>query len=351
MTIKYDGVEVENFEHAYSGFYNFLFDVPSGPTSGKFTLDINGYITTYEQEVIVPPGGSWQQTATIEEYVVYGTQFQIGKNFYFGVGYYPDNGGILQFSTSSFYKFDCETEQWSSLEEFPFLTDGQAPVGNFSFVIGDRGYTGGGSIIDGGKQYSLYEYDPSTDSWSINATDIPADAVNPTNSFGFSANGKGYVINPENGNVFEFNPVSDEWSLASSIPGTLPVTLLEDFVIDNIEYVALRRSDSAPIEFWKFDPQTGTWAQKSYPGLLSTNGTFAFVVEGKGYIGSMDHFWEYDPVLESWARRKPYPSYGFYRLPGFSYGKKGFSGLAGSRSYPGPGDPPNTNELYSFEVD
>lgn len=347
--ITFGEIEVENLSQVFpfSQPSTLWFEVPQGVSQGKFALTINGYTTEYDQVVTVPAGGSWKLSTPFpipDDSKRDAAQFQFGSSYYFGAGSSVDQVGI-RLASVSFYKFDCESETWSTLPDFPISN----ASGTFSFGVNDIGYVGGGVHPGSGDiSYDLYQYDPSSAVWSVKSV-IPANVVNPFKSFGFSVNGKGYVLNTDNGQVFEYDPVANEWSEKGVIPGTLPIEFKEDFVIDEMEYLAFKRSGSTEIEFWQFDAATSTWTSKTnYPGLLD-KGCFSFVIENKGYIGSLEHFWKYDPLTDEWNRLQPYPGFAVDNLAAFSYGKKGYAGLAGYKNY-NNWPYPSSNELYSFEI-
>jgi hypothetical protein len=341
-TVTFGGVEVLNYGEVrpWSNYYTRWCEIPPGVASGRFTLTINGYSATYDQEVVVPGGGAWRLSSSISEMINNGAAFQIGKDFYFGAGW----NASTSTRNRSFHKFDCVSETWSRLEDYPI----EEATSIFSFAVNGVGYVSGG-FYSNSHSYNLYQFDPQTGHWSMKG-EFPADLPHLVQREGFSVNGKGYVINTQNGNVYEYDPVQDVWSLKTTVPGQMPIKSIEDFVINDKEYIAFIREASLELEFWEYDAAGNAWTPKAaYPGVLH-EGAFAFAIEGIGYLGASDHLWKYDPVADTWlARLQPFPSAASAGLPSFSFGKKGFVGLAGITT---PARPhyPSYNELFVFEV-
>src|SRR5258705_8942253 len=134
-----------------------------------------------------------------------------------------------------------------------------------------------------------------TDFWT-QISDLGYDAANMvtpkarSGAVGFSINGKGYI---GTGSIFSGTELKD---------------------------------------FWEYDPDADTWAQKADFGGQVREYAVGFSIGDKGYLGtgntfgaSLD-FWEYDPVTNSWTQRADLPAEGRIGAVGFSIWSKGYIG-------------------------
>jgi hypothetical protein len=155
-------------------------------------------------------------------------------------------------------------------------------------------------------------------------------------SAGFSIGNIGYVINYNRHFMLTYDPVSDTWESAISLPensGNIPMA----FVMDEKAYVLLNN------HFWLYDPSINTWEQKQdFPGFLLNDRRriFNFSIGHKLYVGNCWQrydFWEYDTHEDSWQRKNDfsgnlsdwYPVVGNYT---FSLNNQGFLGISQSNS-------------------
>ena len=96
------------------------------------------------------------------------------------------------------------------------------------------------------------------------------------------------------------------------------------------------------LDFYEYNPATTTWAQKAnFPGTADSSarcGAFAFVINGKGYVGGgitnagyTNSFFEYDPATDSWTQKKQFPGTARSGASAFAIDSLGY---AGSGYYP-----------------
>jgi len=93
-------------------------------------------------------------------------------------------------------------------------------------------------------------------------------------------------------------------------------------------------------DFWEYDSNTDTWAQKADFGGIPRSTAVGFSIGTKGYIGTggdnfgnvNKDFWEYDPLANIWTQKADFGGTARYAAVGFSIGNKGYIGTG----YDGP---------------
>ena len=117
------------------------------------------------------------------------------------------------------------------------------------------------------------------------------------------------------------------WTRLDDFPGE-GRTSLTSFKIGSKGYICLGYTESSenmniPLnELWEFDSEAKIWSQKADFIGVFRNSPVAFVVEGKGYIGSgsrngntiLSDFYRYDPLVNEWSQVTDVigdPTYGF----------------------------------------
>ncbi len=189
--------------------------------------------------------------------------------------------------------------------------------------------------------------------WTQKASCSPAGRLCPV---GFSINGKGYIGTGWNGTVnltdmWEYDPAMNTWTQMANFPGT-PRYGAAGFALGNFGYVGLG-SDAIypaytfPLDFWRFDPATNSWAAKAtFPGngryTISTFAIGAFGYIGTGWDGGYyGDLWRYDPTTDSWLQRANFGGGARQSAVGFAIGTKGYfsSGNNGG----------NFNDLWEYD--
>ncbi len=195
----------------------------------------------------------------------------------------------------------------------PWTRKKDMPVKMFthrSVVINDKIYVLG--TMDRYDDYNtLYEYDPSADSWTKKASTLAGKGTVISGGGAAAANGKLYTFGggyfkDENDfvmtyNVQEYDPSSDEWVLKGELPkknyafGTA--------VIDNRIYIV--GGEASVLE--EYDPQANEWIEKSGPNIYYQDaGTIA--VNGRIYAFSGARtplVSVYDPKTDAWTLKSP----------------------------------------------
>ena len=193
------------------------------------------------------------------------------------------------------------TAQWKELPPKPDSANDR--VGAMTFSIGNRIFYGGGAY-EGTLSYDhprtdFYEFNIDSNKWFMK-NDIPGYI-----EFGpsFAMNGKGYAIltNFPQSNMWEYEPSSDSWTEKSApIPNGL---LAGAFVINNRAYVAANSSTGKTVIF-EYDPLANNWTKKDSINL-SDQSLSSFVIDSLAYIvfWPSGALWQYDPSVDSWMQK------------------------------------------------
>ncbi|HIP36475.1 MAG TPA: T9SS type A sorting domain-containing protein [Crocinitomix sp.] len=237
--------------------------------------------------------------------------FAIGNKGYVGIGHTNGAGPNIVFN--DWWEFDPATNSWTQKADFP--------IGNYgvsTFVIGNKGYMGGGNIGNG----DFYEYKPSTNKWAP----IPNPPTTPDDETAFTINGKGYVL--DDMNLYEFDPSTNNWTTKGTIPENGWQT--SSFVIDGKGYLKANNN------LYEYKPLTDTWITRApFPGLASS-GSGAFAINNQGYIicgydgflsAVVSEVWVYDPPSDTWTQKPDFPGTARRFCTSFSIGNKGYFGL------------------------
>ena len=303
-----------------------VFIVPDGASTDKINVSTKDNSAASQDDFFV--GGYWRLTNAPANLETYSTaHFQIGDDFYYGLGYHTCMGCSLTDRTA-LVKFDPAEEKWINQNPYPSL----AATGTFYFTINDKAYVGGGH---GSKSLSIdpkvYQFDHASGSWSEYST-TPEMAFKWT---GLSFNGKGYIF-ISGGKIFEFDPQAKTWKENNPFPG-IPVQ--SSFVIADKEYVLMEGG-----QWWEFAPATSTWTEKKRFAAETSEILFAFMLENRIYVGNDQDFSSYNPAMDTWTQLQSYPGQLSDNVTGFSSGGKGYAGLPEILA------DPVVNEVYAFEI-
>ncbi len=122
---------------------------------------------------------------------------------------------------------------------------------------------------------------------------------------------------------YKLDPSSGKWTQKSSLP--LPSAAGACFTIGSKGYVAFGESnptDADPFasvtnDLWEYDPSLDQWTQKASLPSIPRFGAFAFVIGNKAYVGGggdanglvHDDFYSYDPTTDTWTTLQELPEY------------------------------------------
>jgi len=216
--------------------------------------------------------------------------------------------------------------------------------GNPAFSIGNFGY-----VLFGD---SLWRYDPTNDNW-LAITQYPGSAI--AVPVAFALGNKAYVGFGSSGEFYEYDVVSNIWTLKANYPGGLGNNCT--FTIAYKGYVTNSNA------FWCYDPSSDSWVSKAsipYLNDVIRNG-FAFSIGSKGYAGGGDYwslrlgnsdtsnwcsyqsfkydFYEYDPISNIWI---PKSGISGFNSCAFTIGNTAYLGLSKGATYcdnPQPSSP------------
>lgn len=241
-------------------------------------------------------GDGWEVLPTLPHVPTTGAflKYYAPENF---VIYYP---GGYQFM----YKFDLETQEWSSLAQPPVNMGGGADAE----VIGDEMY-----VWRGSSGYA-YIYNIKTDSWSYPRqglfTDVFYGNNYVTNSYGADiVKGDGDLFYMNWGNLssqfIAYNPKTDEVFQLADLP--VAAYLGSDFVYDEDDNKIYAVFGDSSTGFFVYDIPTNRWSRIESDSLAyapSYGSTLAY--DGERYIywqrGSDTRFYRYDKQGTAGAR-------------------------------------------------
>jgi len=206
-----------------------------------------------------------------------------------------DNGyvGLGEHDKHSLYRYNPATNAWIEVTGPPTSVNFQD---SGSFTIGHKSYF---MNLNSGQ---IYMYDCDLDTWT------PKNYVPYTVYYsyaGFSINGKGYmkVYNQ----LWEYEPSTDSWTVNSTFPGLAKLSSM-CFVQNDKAYIVCGYNstygDLVP-EVWQFNPVGNTWTQYAdFPGssrryaCAISLGDRAFV--GTGTNGTnFNDFWEFNSLAST----------------------------------------------------
>ena len=158
---------------------------------------------------------------------------QLDDKIYIGMGNNTNN-------LDDWWEYDIPTDTWTQKDDLP------GPTRHHPFYFGIDGiaYVGFGHGNDVNGNLSIYndfyQFDPATDEWT-QLNDFPGEARVAGTQFDY--NGKGYVLSGdgdnhsfmEEGEFWEYEPLSDEWTQLLSHPGSSRWAP-GNFIIDNYVY-------------------------------------------------------------------------------------------------------------------
>lgn len=207
---------------------------------------------------------------------------------YFGTGSDP-LAGAPYYATGKMWQFDVGTSTWSGIPNLP------VPRANaFGFVINQKLYVGGG---DGLGYLTHYTFNPSTNNWAA-LSDCPVRMGASSGVVGTKA----YMSSATFPfNLYEYNSTTDGWSLKTAMPSALSGPLM----VSNGGFV-YAYSSAGTQSFQRYDPALNTWALMATPPAQAV-GTALYSIGTQIYLRS-GSTWEYDIAGNSWTQRSAPPA-------------------------------------------
>ena len=231
---------------------------------------------------------------------------------------------------------------YTSLHDFPF--DYRTYYG--SCQIGNTGYMMGGSIyalsVPNGCFNDMLTYDISNDKWSMSqSSPYPKDWIIQHELFTINNKiyclpGRDTITNstdfPSSGRVFEFDPLTNQWTEKAPFPGARRFDLTI-FVLNNNIYVFGGNGGGPLTDLWEYNTNSDTWIRKAdFPGTsVIFSSTFSY--NDKAYVFGgifpqalvVNDFWEYDAQSDTWQQLPTNSDiHERYRSVSFTLGNKGY---------------------------
>jgi N-acetylneuraminic acid mutarotase len=288
--------QIPPFPYNARGHVSFSIESRGKGYVGMFTAPVYNRITNTTTKFLLkelweydPAGSRWEQRAAIPgPWRGFGVSFGVGGKGYILTGFVEPAS-----DSSDVYEYDPRINEWTKkLNPFP----GRQRNFASSFVIGNKAYVGGGEAPDYTSLRDFWEYDPAKDSWRQVAP-MPEEKGRRS-AAAFSVDGKGYIvggwgkredIHRELRDVWEYNPLQDQWTEKASLAS--PRIYSVGFNVEKKGYIALGNtpnwySDPPSSELLEYDPEADKWVTRArFPGEVRY-GVFYFGVGGKGYIGA-----------------------------------------------------------------
>lgn len=189
-----------------------------------------------------------------------------------------------------------------------------------SFVLNGEGYFLGGLDNDGFRR-KMYSYSFWDDDWDdeLSIGGPSGDGLDRGSASGFSINNKGYIClgqgetNPFFGDLWEYDPSTETWSQKANFIGS-PRRQAVSFVLDDQAYVGTGiDTDGLQKDMYRYNPATNVWTQLNDFGGSARKEAVGFAIGDQGYIGTgddgimQDDFWQYEPTTDTWTEKASFP--------------------------------------------
>ena len=228
MGVGYDGDDYLNSFWSYDmegDYWSQKADFPSVARNAAVGFEVNGtgYIGSGYDGVdelndfyaYNPSSNSWTQIASLPE-TKRRSAVAFGANGYgyFGTGYDGEN------DLKDFWKYDPSEDTWTELEGF----GGNKRRAATTFTINGIVYLGTG-VSNGVYLDDFWAFDPSTESWTkkLDLDEEDDYSISRSNAVGFELNGYGYIACGElagaTSTVWEYDPSNDTWEEKTSFEG------------------------------------------------------------------------------------------------------------------------------------
>lgn len=148
----------------------------------------------------------------------------------------------------------------------------------------------------------------------------PPSSILADHTFGFSLEGKGYLVSGSNGLGFnaefhEYDPIADAWSQKDDFPGGARGFAIGD-IHDGKAYFGFGTDNSdLRNDLWEYDPIEDQWTElascpcdaRTHPAMISVDGEI-FVGMGGGAGVNRNDWWSYSIMDNSWTQMPDFPS-------------------------------------------
>jgi len=224
-------------------------------------------------------------------------QFAIGNKIYIG--------------NSDNYEYDVSSDTWTRKSIWKDQISQEDAIWRIvtSFAINNTGYIVG---IDSNDKVTIHEYNPQIDEWS--GCYKSSDFISRWGGFdllSFVINDKAYIVDYQNGSMFEFDPSTKDFHRKSSFPGNIYSMPPNATANTNKGYIGLgytHNSSASGKELWEYNPISDTWLQLSdFPiDDGSDNGGILFADDDYLYFARTDNrnslkLWRFNIQTKQWS--------------------------------------------------
>jgi N-acetylneuraminic acid mutarotase len=233
------------------------------------------------------------------------------------------------------WEYDQTYDLWTRKKDFP----GAPRFSASAFVINNRAYVmGGTSDAVTVCHNDLWEYNPSNDSW-VNKGNLPMPCRDL--AIAFSSNGKGYYgtgrlfsnLNQQLADLWEYDPTTNSWTQMPFMPGGGRANALVFEVHGNI-YMGYGFGTQGALksDLYHFDPLQQVWTAKNPAGMAVAApayfsiGNFGFIATGSinQFLGESKEAWAYRAATNTWQQIDSLPATARVASDGFAIGSSGY---------------------------
>ena len=246
------------------------------------------------------------------------SSFALGNYFYVGLG----RGRVSNADKdlNDFYRYDLASDTWTKLPDFP----GGPREFAKGFAINGKGYIAMGQNINTIpiKYYDVWQFDPQSNSWTIDTTFSNIDESITTSSGLFATDTKAYILYFKT--LYEFDPTDYSLTQKAAFPSNGSDLGPYYFAMGNKGYQISGVENNRNLNtVYQYDATKDEWTQKNdFPGKGRV-GAYSFTINGKGYIAcgntinnpsqnqyvskGLNDVWEYDPIIDRWTQVADFP--------------------------------------------
>lgn len=188
--------------------------------------------------------------------------------------------------------------QWDAVNPLP--ASGRAR--STAFMIDNKVYVVGGYGASGNALSDMWEYDINTGIWT-QQPDFPGEPR--FSAVSFVLDGKGYIATGASDfgfmdDLWEFNPANGSWTERTGLPANSPQRENQRreafaFVVNGKAYLGggegfvfgpNSTTNFGFYDLWEYNSMSNTWIQKTgLPDFIGRNMSVAGVINGKAYVG------------------------------------------------------------------
>ncbi|MBY0426658.1 MAG: hypothetical protein K2Q22_13545, partial [Cytophagales bacterium] len=207
------------------------------------------------------------------------------------------------------------TGSWTAKANFTGTARSEA----VSFSIGGKGYIVSGVAFGevGTRFRDVWEYNPTNNTWTQKAN-LPGSIR--SDAFSFVIGTKGYIgggrlaSGSSLNDFWEFIPSSNLWISKPNFPAT--ISSASAFSIGTAAYVVGGILGNGGITnnvwlwngtAWSLLPNNGPRPSARYSSLGFSIGTKGYICTGRDLNNDLKDFWEFNPILQTWIQKTDFP--------------------------------------------